>query len=225
MALKPILDTLDGLPPALREHYSKADDGKFKLALEGGHPDTARLAEFRDNNIKLTHSLAKFDGVDPEEYKSLKAKAGAGDAPDVAALRTELATEKAARLDAQKRADNFLIESMIADAFLKAGGVPKARGFIIGLAKDQFSVEGGKLKGRSFSPDRPGEPLSVDEFVTLQTRENSYLFAASSGGGADPKRGGGGTSSVKELRDPSPSDLGRYASEISAGRLKVVYSS
>lgn len=196
-------------------------------------PDDPKLAEFRDKNIALLKELddfkSRFDGIDPVAVAADRTKLAelekAKPHERIVELETQLASEKTARLDAQKRADAHAIESKISDAFLKAGGQPKARTFIVAQAAPLFTIENGVLKGTKFSPLRPGEPMSLDEFILLQTRENSFAFMPSQGGGANPGQGGGGTSGVKELRDPSPQELGRYASDIAAGKVRVVYSS
>lgn len=183
-------------------------------------------------NEDLTKQVAdlttKYDGVDPEEYRALKTKTAANDT-ETQALKLTLATrdgelvaEKTAHADTRKRADSFVIESQLGDAFLKAGGLPKARQFVVSQAAGLFTVENGQLKSTKFSPDRPGEPMSLDEWVTLQARENSFAFAPSSGGNARPAKGHPGVSG-KVLKNPTPQDLGRYAKEIASGDMRVIY--
>lgn len=81
MALKPVIDTLDGLPSAVREHYTKADDGKFRLTLDGEHPAEARVKEFRDSAIAAVKERdalkSKFDGIDPDTVKADRSKLAA----------------------------------------------------------------------------------------------------------------------------------------------------
>src|SRR4051812_35724283 len=106
--------------------------------------DPKTVAEFRENNIKLTKQnddltkqvadlTAKYDGIDPAEYRNLKTKGAAGDT-ELQTLKSTLATrdgeltaEKTAHADTRKRADSAVIESKISDAALKAGCLPKAR--------------------------------------------------------------------------------------------------
>ncbi len=228
MPLKFVIDKLDEVAEPLREHYTKADDGKYQLATAGEHP---KVSEFRTSNIALKKQVdellplqEKYKDIDPDEYRTLKAKAAAGDAPDIVAVRAELAAEKTARADAQKRADAFLIESSISDGFLKSGGRPEARAFIVAQAAGQFIVENGKLKSTKFSPDRPGEPMSLSEWLTIQTRENAFAFLNSGGGGSTGSKGVGGTG-VRELVDPTPQDLGKFASDIASGKIRIRYTS
>ena len=82
--------------------------------------DDPKLAEFRENNIKLTkqnEDLTKqvtelqvqLAAVDTKELTTAKATLATRD--------TELATEKAAHAATKKRADAFVIEQKVGDAF------------------------------------------------------------------------------------------------------------
>lgn len=105
MGLKPILQSIEGLPEEIKKLY-KAQDGEFVLDLEGdppGYVPAARHAGFRDNNRKLaaekealeeqlaevSKRLGQLKGIDPAEYTKMREriaeleKAGAGSAPDV----------------------------------------------------------------------------------------------------------------------------------------------
>ena len=92
MALKTVLDSLDGISEALQTEYTKRDDGKFVLAVEGDIPGTvaaSKLEEFRKTNTTLmgkqtgfeeqiaalNEKLNAFSGIDVEEAKRLKAEA------------------------------------------------------------------------------------------------------------------------------------------------------
>jgi hypothetical protein len=83
----------------------------------------------------------------------------------------------------------------------------------------------GSLVSSAFDPDQPGVKLSVETFITHQTRESSFAFMSSSGNGANPSKssGGGNRPGVKELRNPTPQQLGQHGADIKAGKVKVVY--
>lgn len=192
--------------------------------------DDPKLTEFREKNIALLKEIddlkAKYQGIDPAAVVADRARLTEfeKDKPHerATALAAELATEKAAHADTRQRADGALIENKIADAFSRAGGRPQARTFIVAQAAGMFTVEKGELRGTKHSPARPGEPMTLDEWITLQTRENAFAFLSSSGSGADPKPSGIPFTG-KVLRNPTPQDLGRYASELARGDMKVVY--
>jgi hypothetical protein len=193
--------------------------------------DDPKLAEFRDKNIALLKELddlkKAYEGIDPVAVPVALARLAelekAKPNERISALEAELATEKTAHAASRKQADASLIETKLSDAFLKVGGRPEARGFIVAAAAGQFTVENGVLKGTQFSPSRPGEPMTPDEWLLLQTKANAFCFLPSSGGGADPKHGGGGTVSGKVLRNPTPQDLGRHAKEIASGEMRISY--
>jgi hypothetical protein len=87
MALKYELDSIEGLDEATASQYEKTDDGKYRLSLDGG-PDIAsyknKVAEFRDNNLKLQKELSELKKASEDERKAreqaeMEAKQKAGD--------------------------------------------------------------------------------------------------------------------------------------------------
>jgi hypothetical protein len=232
MALKYQLDSLDGLPAAESKHYTKGSDGKFRLVLDGEHPDTVKLEEFRTNNVKLLKDLSKFDGIEPEAVKADKAKLTAFETAKpnerITELETQLAAEKTARAEAEQKAATNRVRDTIETKGLAIGLRPNAVDILRGKGEPVFTVVNGvvQAKPNTFSKTRPGELITVDEWLADQAREFPFLFLPSSGSGAAPQPSGGGTvSNVPELRDPTPEQLGRHADEIMAGKLRVVTSS
>ena len=75
-----------------------------------------------------------------------------------------------------------------------------------------------------YTGTRPGEPLSLGEWMTKQTREIGFAFGSSNGGGAHNTDGntGGIPAGVKELRNPTAHQLGEYAKEIRSGKMMIV---
>jgi hypothetical protein len=68
MALKGEVETLDGVPEALHEHYvQEQGSGKYVLAVDGFVPK-ARVDEFRNTNINLAKERDKLK-LDFEEFK------------------------------------------------------------------------------------------------------------------------------------------------------------
>jgi hypothetical protein len=79
MKLKPMLESIEGLPDALKDLYEKGADGKYHLALDGepsGFVPKNKLDEFRTNNIALQKQVqdleSKFQGIDLEEFHRLQ---------------------------------------------------------------------------------------------------------------------------------------------------------
>jgi hypothetical protein len=67
MALKTKFKTREEIPAELQPHYVE-QAGEWVL----DHDGKAKLDEFRQNNITLTNQLKKFEGIDPDEVRSLR---------------------------------------------------------------------------------------------------------------------------------------------------------
>lgn len=216
----------------------------------------ARIIEFRNKNIELmkeTEELRplklQFEGIDADAAKDalekVKAlgKKGIKDIDDFEArvkmtvdevvkpLREQLQTSANETAAERRRADEFLLHSTIGDTFVKAGGKPNAVDFIVGLAKDNFEVKDGKVstKAGKFSTEKPGDALSVTEWLTTSIqKDHDYVFEPSKGGGAPIVKPGTRIAGAKTgqtiLKDPSPQELGANSADIAAGKVRVEYS-
>src|SRR4051812_17196649 len=191
MPLKCFVNDASEVPSHLRDYYKKSGDGKFALVLDGdpqGYVKAEKLVDFRENNIDLRNELARFEGldpdaaraalakleafrdVDPEEYRVLKAR------PEptqrIAELETQLANEKTARADTQLR-------NTVTVEFLRAGGRESAVDFMVGNATKIFAVENDELTTKAFSTKKPGEPLTLGEWMDQQTTVVDFAFKPS----------------------------------------------
>jgi hypothetical protein len=203
-----------------------------------------KLEEFRTNNVRLmqenseltkqvealTAQVARYGDVDPAIVAAERAELAelkkANPSARVAELEAALAAEKTARAAETQKVQAATIERLIGDAFLRVGGRPEARAFIVMQAAGLFALDDkGELRGTQFSAQQPGTPQSIDEWLSgVKTREHPYIFKTSSGSGADPKRGFGGIGHAGHvIRNPSPTELGRHSKEIAAGTIKVEY--
>src|SRR5262245_29442296 len=89
-------------------------------------------------------------------------------------LQVEASTKKA---EAERlRADEYLLQTHVTEAFTKAGGQGKATDFIVSLAKNHFEVKDGKVVAKTgqFSKDKPGDALSVKEWLKKTAEEHDY---------------------------------------------------
>jgi len=214
-----------------------------------------KVVEFRDNNIKLVKEVeelrplkAKVGDLDLDaaktavtELAALKAK-GVTKPDDISAqitaavtaaqkpLLDEVANMKASSAADRKRADDATMRSTISEHFTKAGGIASALDFIVQKASSVFHVESGTVKAQAnrFSSEKPGDPLTVEEWLKSQVKESDFAFKLSNGGGADPLRSGGGGGGLKPgqilLKDPTPQQLGEHADAIRKGTMKIEYS-
>jgi hypothetical protein len=202
---------------------------------------------------ELTPLKTAFDGIDPAAARAALAaqeelkKKGITKPDDVTAMREailndvkttlvkplqdQLLTITTTAQETQKANDALTLRQFIGEKFGKAGGEPNALNFIVSQAQGVFKVVGGKVVAEAamFSTDRPGEPLSVDEWLTQQTKSNAFAFKASSGSGANPTPGGAGGGGNRPagqliLKDPTPQQLGTHAADIKAGKMRVEYT-
>lgn len=214
----------------------------------------ARVVEFRDTNIalkktvdELTPIKAAFEGIDAKAAREAIAaqdelkKKGINKPDDIAAainaavtaavkpLTEQITSITTTAKDQQARADAMTLRSTLSDKFTKAGGVSDALDFIVNKASGVFVVEGGNVKAATnqFSADKPGEPLSIDEWMTRLTKESSFAFKPSGGGGANPQPSSGGPARPAGqlvLKDPTPQQLGEHADAIRKGKMRVEYT-
>lgn len=75
MALKLIVDTLEGIPEAQQALYTKTTDGKFRLDVDGVEDVSgvkSALQKEREARSALEKKLKDYDGVDLEELRKLQ---------------------------------------------------------------------------------------------------------------------------------------------------------
>lgn len=76
-----------------------------------------------------------------------------------------------------------------------------------------------------YSRDTPGDPLTLGEWMTNQTREIGFAFGSSNGGGAHTQDGSPTSAlpaGAKYLRNPTSQQLGELGGEIAAGKYVIV---
>jgi hypothetical protein len=198
----------------------------------------SRVVEFRDNNVALKKQVdellplkTKYEGIDPDAARAALAaqdelkKKGVTKPEDIAAmldaavkaavkpLTEQITSITTTSRETQQRADSMTLRQTLSDKFLKAGGVPEALDFIVSKAAGVFVVDGGTVKAAAnkFSTDKPGEPLSIDEWMTSLTKESAFAFKSSAGGGANPLPSGGGPTRPAGqlvLKNPTAQQLG-----------------
>jgi hypothetical protein len=232
MAMPLVVDDLIQLPGPLRAEYAKGDDGKFHLQIAGDPAKefaplvaaNAKVAEMRTNNVALlkektdlTTKLAAFEGIDPAAAKAALAKTADGD--EVAALKAKLTEAETIAASASAKHDQLVFKSLVSSAALAHGVRPHALDHIVSVAP--FDLADGALK------PKPGEKApNIEEWLLdLSSGDAKYLFLESKGGGArgeKPTLSLGRRTDVRELLNPTPQELGKYAADIASGKAKVV---
>jgi len=245
----------EGDNPVILALNSKIADAAAKIAtadLKVNEFRTNNVALLKEVD-ELRPLKTKFEGLDPDVAREAITKVAALDkkgikTPDdidnklktaltealkpfeqtITLLRDQNAAFAAKSLADAQRADNYLLQTQVSDRFVKIGGKPKATEFIVGLAKEIFEVKDGAVVAKTgkFNPEKPGESLSIDDWLATTVKEHDYTIEPSKGGGAPPHGGSGGTvSNLKPgqtvLKNPTPQELGQYAAEIASGKVKI----
>lgn len=206
-------------PGTLREFYTRGEDGKFHLDVDG---DSPKLAEFRTSNrslntakTELEAKLAAFDGIDPVAAKEALAKLPElVKMQDVTPRVTELEEQLAAERDGHQ-ATKF--KQITTYEFLKAGGRESAVDFFTDMAAKVFKMADGQPTTELFSTANPGTPLTLAEFVQQQMAPYHYIFAPSRGGGARPSQ----SPLSRPVVSRDPLDVGRNLVDIASGKATV----
>lgn len=233
------------IPNATELAESKGKIIEFRdhnIQLLKGIATLAGVSEAKDIE-PLKTKFAQYEGINLEEYKKMKdqleeiRKKGVTKGEDVAEivreqigiavdpLRKELETEKAARAEAQKRADNAMLRETIGGKAVKIGAKPNALGFLIGQAEESFIVKDDNVIARDtkFSSKNPGQLLEVDEWLEQAIKDYDFAFAASQGGDPPPTGSKGGPRpGVKQLVNPTPQELGKFSKEIAKGEIQII---
>lgn len=249
--MKPVVDKIEDVAEPLRGEY-EAKDGKFVLKLEGDHPSVAtvvaqanaKVGEFRENNIKLlkqaeelTAKIKVFDGVDPEEYKTLKTKAadlekkGVKDGADVAKLvesalspvLEKLKTFETRDAESRKALAEKSLETALLSAGIIAGVRDEALPDFVARGKRVFVAEGDKQVAKSgnapvFSKKRPGEFLDVNEWAEGLQAEAPHLYKTTKGAGTNPGAGAGAPA-AKGTFDGTDAGFLANLKDIAAGKV------
>ncbi len=223
MALNLIYETKEAIPAEALPHYTETDagDGKKVWTLQGeGFAPVAKVNEFRETNRKLMEAQKRFEGIDPEVYKTLLPlselqkegkllKVEEAEAKFQERLKTSTAehTTKLTAEQAKNKTLNDRIATLtINDGLLKAAqdvGIAKGAGpdiisrgrAVFRLNPDTGALEAFDEKGNGLY-NAAGEFITPADYVKKLAVEAPHLFAPNSGSGAGGGDGkGGGTGS------------------------------
>jgi hypothetical protein len=227
MALKAILENVDGLPEDVKKEYKKGDDGKFHLDVDGidSHPGVAVLKRSMDNakserTAAQTEARTAREALQAAQDELDNLRRGAIPKADVEALETswknklktatDESTAKITKLTGavDKNVRQAAAASLAAEVFLNpALGLPHVLPRLTVVEDgDDFVVK---------VLDTAGKPsaLTLDEFKKeiLQNKDLAPILRGTraSGGGAGGGAGGGGAPSDKDFdaAKATPKDL------------------
>lgn len=200
MALKALLDSLDGIPETIAAHYTKTTDGKFVLSVEesAGYAlenvaglKQALLAE-REAHKQASKALKNYEGIDDaaaarDALEKLKAGQLKGSA-ELDAYRKQLEEKVAKDLQAatgrvsayERQLQELRFGTEARDAITKAKGKPtlllpilerRMRWETSGEGQMSYHLVGDD--GKVLTTKRPGsaDPMTVAEYIeTLKTQ-------------------------------------------------------
>lgn len=202
MALKTVLETLEGVDDATKALYTQKDD-QFILDIDGvdQHPDVANLrSAFARKKDELQQLRQKVDDAEarlksvPDDFdaeKWTKLKDGKPDEAALVSLRKELEADLGKAIERADRAEAQLLKASLdrdlSDA-LTAAGVTN-----VGLLEGARALLVPKIK-----MDQTGKPvvdtdmgeIAVPEFVKKWAADSGKAFVTPSSGGGS--KGGNG---------------------------------
>ena len=205
-------------------------DGAVFLDAEGV-TEKSKADEMRNHNIELRKQIdehkARFEGIDPEEVRRLAEEKrkleleAQGHKPEeiekivvdrVKGLKADwdkqFSTVTAERDSLTSRLTAIQIDQGVITTATKRGLRPTAIPDITARARTVFRLVGGAP--RAFETDgttvRYGKdgvtPMTLEEWVDLQTTDAPHLFESNAGGGAAGNPAGGGTGSNRAVKNP-----------------------
>lgn len=209
MALKFMLDSLDGLDDGVKPLYTE-QNGKFYLDVDGAVSND-KLSEFRTKNIALMKDLddlkGQFNGIDPAKYQEMVDRINELDGKKTVPMdeMERMVSERVQTMksEMQETIDNLTkdngtlnsqLESLIIDSAVRSAAtkhkvLSSAIDDVVLRAKSTFKMEKGAAmpydtKGNVIY-DKDGEtPLSVDGWVKGLEKTAGHLFEGSQGSGA-----------------------------------------
>lgn len=231
----PTFDSLDAVPEPFRPFYT-VKDGKAVADLVLG----ADVVGLKQKNAELLASLKetkeKFAGVDPDEFKALKAAGGKVQDLD-SRLKVAAEAEAKAVARANALADKLRTQakrSEVTRALADARGItallePVVMQMVdVEEAGDDYHVVVRNADGTIRYKDGAGNRFTVADLVAdLKKRDEfkpAFLTDAPAGGGAPPNAGsgGGGRAGVRTILSTDKTEITRSVDDIRAGKAKVV---
>jgi hypothetical protein len=225
----PVVDSLDQVAEPFREAYEERE-GKFYLSKEievEDLPSVAGLKSAHNRNASelkiLKEKMKAYDGVDPDEFQTLKTeaeqrRANGGKDPEREAIvnglkqqhEKELSKRDQLVLEKTERAERLVKRTAIRDAFDKVpvNSKPLVEEFLMKQVKADVDEKGEDIvrvvdkNGNPRFSKRTGAEMTVEELL-LEMRENDEykaLFPGSGASGAGAQGSGRGAPAPGKVR-------------------------
>lgn len=214
MALKQVLDKLEGLDETIQSLYAKGEDGKFYLDVEGLAEQKEALRAANREALERRKALEKFRDVDPERYQELlkadeeRQRQDAESKGQYDKLREQMARKHQEEIEAKSQRERLLmqaleenlVDSQATAAIAAAKGIPQ---LLLPHVKKRVKVheENGAFRVQVLGPDgspmiadASGTPATIAHLVETMKADPIYGRAfegtGASGGGAQQSSGG-----------------------------------
>lgn len=228
MALKAILESLDGLPDAVKSEYKKGDDGKFHLDVEGidDHPGVGALKRAKDHEKSERQKVAKqlsdlqaqLDALTEERDGILKGAIPKGDVEKLEGSWKQKLEKREKELTDQLNALNGSLQTMLVDNVAQglASKISKSPELILPHIKGRLKAELVEGKPTTRVLDREGNisALGINELeaelVANPTFAPIIIGSKASGGGAGGGQGGSGAPSKLDYAKASPKEIAAH---------------
>ena len=202
MGLKRKIDTIDGLKPDVAALYTKGEDGKFTLDVEGDSPSDTLESAYRKTKAELAE-IKKMRDADRAELAEREAKVKAEQeealrkAGDLPALEKKWKEEKSnsekalkAEIDAREREIDKLQRETVIDGLLDGKLIPSAKRLFKRDVMDRTRLERDADGNRIIRVlDEKGNPTpaSIEEFIksnVLDNKDNAPFILSGKGSGS-----------------------------------------
>jgi hypothetical protein len=193
----------------------------------------ADLAKARAKNKEIMAQLAKFEGIDPDEYLSLKTQREQAEQEQAAKrgefdklLKAERDKSSAAELRALEKvaaANESLVKAELSAAFVANGGKAEHVDNFLILAKAKLvKNEDGQYVVPDTFVNAKGEAIADFKSFTNQLASTDLGFAFNPvNNAAGSGKTGGQAPGSGQPRSVSPAEANQYLSEIAAGTVVV----
>lgn len=229
MALKAVLDKLDGLPEDVKKEYKQGEDGKFVLDVDGvdNLPSIGPLKRAKDHEVaarktaetKLKETTDALTALQEERDNLLR---GAIPKADVEKLEGSYKTKLAARekeLSTQIDQLTGQLNETLVDSVAKgmAAKVSKSPELMLPHIKGRLKMEIG-TDGKAVTKvlDAEGKPSALTvadlekEIVANPAYSTVIIGSKASGGGAGGGKDGGGAPGKLDFAKASPKEIAAH---------------
>lgn len=228
MALKAILESLDGLSDAVKSEYKKGEDGKYHLDVEGfdDHPSVGALKRAKDYEKSERQKAAKqvsdlqaqLEALTEERDDILKGAIPKGDVEKLENSYKEKLTKREKELSDQINGLTGNLQTMLVDnvAHGLASKISKAPELILPHIKARLKAEYSEGKAVTRVLDKDGNPsaFSIDdlqkELVANPAFAPIIIGSKASGSGAEGGHGGSGAPGKLDYAKASPKEIAAH---------------